>query len=104
MAVKFSRTYRALVAGRVIVTVLPVEGLNVYPVGATIVEKPDPSVLPDAVSVWVRVLHEDDGGRSSTIRLKLLGAPRSTWSHCGNALLALSQQVLVLPSVALPGT
>ena len=29
LAVKFSRTYRALAEGKVIVTVLPVEGLNV---------------------------------------------------------------------------
>jgi hypothetical protein len=90
-AVKFSRTYRALADGNVIVAVLPVEGLNVYPADPTIVEKSDPSVLPWTDSVWVRVVYEDDGGRSSTIRLKLLAAPRSTWSHCGNALLVLSQ-------------
>jgi hypothetical protein len=91
LAVKFSRTYRALVTGKVIVTVLPVEGLNVYPADATIVAKLEASVLPWTDSVWVRVLHELDGGRSSTIRLKLLAAPRSTWSHRGNALLVLSQ-------------
>jgi hypothetical protein len=46
------------VDGKVIVTVLPVEGLNVYPADATIVAKLGPSVLPWTDSVWVRVLHE----------------------------------------------
>ena len=54
-------------------------------------EKLDPSVLPWTDSVWVLVLHDVAGGRSSTIRLKLLAAPRLTWSHCGNELLVLSQ-------------
>ena len=62
LAVKVSRTYRAVVDGNVIVTVLPVEGLNVYPAGAAIVGKLDPSVLPWTDSVWVRVPHEDEGG------------------------------------------
>ncbi len=91
LAVKFSRTYRALAAGKVIVTVLPVEGLNVYPADPTIVANVEPSALPRTDRVWVLVPHELDGGRSSTILLKPFVAPRSTWSHCGKALSVLSQ-------------
>ena len=48
-------------------------------------------MLPRTDSVWVLVPHAVDGGRSSTILLKLFVAPRSTWSHCGKALSVLSQ-------------
>lgn len=61
-------------------------------------------MLPDTDSVWDRVAKEDDGGRSSMSRPTVVAEPRSTWNHCGDALSVLSQQVLVLPSTALPGT
>ena len=53
--------------------------------------KLEPSVLPWTVIVWVRVAQAVDGGRSSTILLTLVAEPRSTWSHCGNALSVLSE-------------
>src|ERR1700731_2277366 len=81
LAVKFSRTYRALAAGKVIVTVFPVEGSNVYPADPTIVGNVEPFVLPRTDRVWVLGLHALDGGRSSTILRKLCVEPRSTWSH-----------------------
>ena len=63
---KLSCTYRALVPdGRLIVTVLPVDGLKVYPAEPTIWLNDVPLVLPSTDSVSVRVLHAVDGGRSS---------------------------------------
>jgi hypothetical protein len=91
LAVKFRRRYRWLVAGNVIVTVLPVAGLNVYPAEATTVVKVVPSLLPSTLNVCVRVAHDVDGGKVTTILLTLVDAPRSTCSHCGKALFALSQ-------------
>ena len=91
-AVKFSRRYRSLTAdGRLIVTALPVAGLNVYPADGTSVVQLFPSVLPSTDSVWVRVAHEVDGGRSRVTDPTVWAEPRSASSHCGNALSVLSQ-------------
>jgi hypothetical protein len=58
LAVKLSCTYRALVPdGRLIVTVLPVDGLKVYPAEPTTWLNDVPLVLPRTDSVSVRVLH-----------------------------------------------
>src|SRR5947207_3275853 len=90
LAVTFSRTYRVLVAPKVTVTVLPVAGSNVYPADATMSVKLVPLVLPCTARVSVRVPQLATGTFSTTL-VTLTDAPRSTWSHCGNALLALSQ-------------
>jgi hypothetical protein len=74
-----------------IVTVLAEDGLKTYPALAFRVVKVDPLVLPCTVSVWVRVCHAAAGGSLRTAWLTLTAEPRSTWSHCGNALLLLSQ-------------
>jgi hypothetical protein len=102
LAVKFSRTNRALVEGNVIVTVLPVEGLKVYPADPTIVVNVDPSVLPWTDSVWVRVLHDVAGGRSSTIRLKLLAAP-PVGLETVTVWAALVEPVATEPKLSAPG-
>ncbi len=78
-----------MVVLKLIVTVLPVAGLNAYPADATMSVNDEPVVLPCTVSVWVRV--PQPVGSFSTTRLTPTEAPRSTWSHCGNALLVLSQ-------------
>ena len=57
----------------------------------TSVLKVEPLVLPCTDSVWVRVAQAAGGGSFSTTRLTVVAAPRSTCTHCGNALLALSQ-------------
>ena len=63
-AVKLSRRYRSLTAdGRLIVTVLPAAGSNVYPADGTSVVLLFPSVLPSTERVWVRVAHEVAGGK-----------------------------------------
>ena len=85
----FSRTYRVVVAAKVIVTVFPDAGLKAYPAEATSWLNVDPLVLDCTVNVWVRV--PQPVGSFSTRRLTLTEEPRSTWIHCGNALLALSQ-------------
>ena len=71
--------------------VLPVAGSNVYPADATTVEKVPPSRLPCTDRVCTRVPQALAGGTRSVTLPTLVEAPRSTWSHCGNALLALSQ-------------
>ena len=88
----FTRTYRALVAGIVIAAVFGVAsaGLNVYVPDATVVNEV-PLVLVCTESVWVRVAHAAAGGSLSVTLPMLVAAPRSTWSHCGNAPLTLSQ-------------
>ncbi len=83
------RTNRVLVAPKVMVTTLPAAGSNTYPVAATIVLKLFPSVLPCTESVSVRTPQPVGSFRTSWSMLVLL--PMSTWAHCGNALLALSQ-------------
>ena len=50
-----------------------------------------PLVLVCTESVCVRVAHAEAGGSVRVTLPMLVAAPRSTWSHCGNALLALSQ-------------
>ncbi len=62
-----------------------------YVADATGVLKFDPSVLAWTDNVWVRVPHADDGGSFSVTLPTLRAAPRSTCSHCGKALLVLSQ-------------
>jgi hypothetical protein len=66
LPVKLSSTYRSLVPdGRLIVAVLPVDGLKVYPADPTSWLNVVSLVLPRTDSVSVRVLQADDGGRSS---------------------------------------
>src|SRR3979409_1589182 len=84
-------------------TVLPVAGSNVRPAEADSVVKLLPSVLPRIDSVWVRVDHAASGGSFSVTLPMLVAAPRSTCTHCGKALLALSQYVEALPSVTVAG-
>jgi hypothetical protein len=68
LAVKLSSTYSALVPdGRLIVTVLPVDGLNVYPADATIWLNVEPLLEPSTERVSVLVLQADDGGRSKVM-------------------------------------
>jgi hypothetical protein len=67
-AVNVSLTYRRVPAGRLMVTLFPDAGLNVYPVEPTIVPNDDPSVEPSTLSVWVRVCHAAGGGNFSTTR------------------------------------
>src|SRR6266536_885454 len=90
LAVMVSRTYRVLVPPTSMVTVLPVAGSKVYAAGATRSAKLEPLVLPCTASVSVRVPQPGTGTFRTTL-VTLTEAPRSTWSHCGNALLALSQ-------------
>jgi hypothetical protein len=84
----------------VIVTVLPpLFGSNVYVPEAS-VENDVPFVLPWTESVWLRAPQAVDGGSFSTTLPIENAVPRSTCTHCGNALLALSQYVFASPSVA----
>ena len=62
-----------------------------YAADATTVVNVESSSLPRTDRVWVPVAHALDGGRSRTMLLKLCVEPRSTWSHCGKSLSALSQ-------------
>ena len=50
-----------------------------------------PFVLVCTDSVWVRVPQAASGGSFSVTRPMVTLEPRSTCSHCGKALLALSQ-------------
>src|SRR5438034_290224 len=88
-AVMVSRTYRAVAAPKVTVTTLPAAGSNTYPVPVTMVARLVPSVLPWIDSVCVRTPH--DGGSLSTSWSTAVAVPRSTWTHCGNALFVPSQ-------------
>ena len=84
LPVKLSSTYRALVPdGRLIVTVLPVDGLKVYPAEPTIWLYDVPLVLPRTDSVSVRVLQAAAGGRSSVTDPIDCAEPRSTEMVCG---------------------
>ena len=84
LPVKLSCTYRALVPdGRLIVTVLPVDGLKVYPAEPTSWLNVVPLVLPSTDSVSVRVVHAEDGGRSSVTEPIDCAEPRSTVRVCG---------------------
>ena len=68
----FARTYRAVVAPNVMVTVLLLAfGSNVYPAEPTMVEKFEPSVEPSSDSVCVRAPHAVDGG-SFKVTLSML--------------------------------
>src|ERR1700733_6436895 len=63
LAVMFTRTYRAVVALNVIVTVLLLAfGSKVYPAEPAMVEKFEPSVDPSTDKVSVRAPHAVDGG------------------------------------------
>src|SRR5947209_3137591 len=81
------------------VTVLPLAGSNAYPCDATRSVNVEPVALPCTDSVSVRAAHPDVGSLSTT-RSTLTDEPRSTCSHCGNALFVLSQYVEALPSAA----
>jgi hypothetical protein len=80
-----------VVAGIPTLTVLPVAGLNVRPADGTAVLNVVPSVLVCTDRVWVRVAQAAAGGSLSAIRSMRVAAPRSTWTHCGNEPLTLSQ-------------
>jgi hypothetical protein len=73
------------------VTVLPVAGLKTRPVLPERVLQVELLVLPSTLSVWVRVAQSDGGGSLSLTWSIATLLPRSTWTHCGNALLGLSQ-------------
>ena len=93
LPVKLSCTYLALVPdGRLIVTVLPVDGLKVYPAEPTSWVNVESLVLPSTDSVSVRVLHADDGGRSSVTDPIDCVEPRSTVIVCGYAAPSLLSQ------------
>jgi len=93
LAVKLSCTYWALVPdGRLIVAVLPVEGLKVYPAEPTIWLNEVPLVLPSTDRVWVRVDHADDGGKSRVRDPIGYTAPRFTVIVCGYAAPSLLSQ------------
>ena len=79
LPVKLSSTYWSLVPdGRLIVTVLPVDGLKVYPAEPTSWLYVVPLVLPRTDSVSVRVLQAVDGGRSRVTDPMDCVEPRST--------------------------
>jgi hypothetical protein len=86
-----TRTYRALVPGTVMFTVLALAGLNVYVAEPTASLKLVPFVLACTASVWVRVAHAVAGGSFKVTLPMAYAEPRSTCSHCGKAPLALSQ-------------
>ena len=105
LAVKDSWTYRSVVpAGRLTDTVFPVDGLNVYVAEPTRVVQVLSFVLPRIESVWVRVPHALDGGRSRVTEPRVWDEPRSTVSVVGHAPFVPSQYVLVLPSFAFDAT
>src|SRR5689334_20657536 len=93
----FSRQYRWVAAGNVMVTVLLPEGENVYGADAFTVVKLVPSV--EASSDRVSSRAPQDAGSCRTTRLAACAEPRSTCTHCGNTLLVLSQYEDRLPSV-----
>lgn len=70
---------------------LPVAGSKVYPAESAIVSNDDPPPLPRTSMVWARVSQAVAGGSWTTTWSTSAVAPRSTWSHCGNESLALSQ-------------
>ncbi len=91
LPVKVSRTYLTLVAGNVIVAVLPEAGSNVRPAAAESGVQLVPSVEPWTAIVCVRVAHAPGGGSfSTTLRAETI-PHRSTVINCGKALLADSQ-------------
>jgi hypothetical protein len=63
-----------------------------------------PVVEPRTDSVWVRVPHAVDGGRSIVIEPRVWTDCRFTVKVAGQAPLLASQYVLVFPSTALAGT
>src|SRR5690349_14195368 len=97
----FTRTYRVLVAAKLIVTVLA-PCVNVRPDEATMFVNVEPLALPSTDRVWVRV-PQPLGSLRITWSM-LVDAPRSTCAHCGNELFVLSQYESGLPSLRLPVT
>src|SRR5688572_28887463 len=95
-----TRTYRTLAAVKLMVTTLLEDWLNTRPADADRSLNEVPLTLPCTARVWVRV-PQWVGSFSTTWSMAVL-APRSTWIHCGNALLALSQYDPALPSLTLP--
>ncbi len=90
LPVMFSRTYRALAAVKLIVTVLLADGSKTRPAEAERSEKEVPFVLPCTARVSVLAPQFAVGSFRMTW-LTLTADPRSTCSHCGKALLLLSQ-------------
>jgi hypothetical protein len=101
LAVMATRTYRADPAGKLIVTALPLAGLNVWTAEPLRLVNDEPVVLPCTDSVWLR--DPQPVGSFSTTWSTLVAVPRSTCAHCGKALFALSQYVFGLPSVRFAG-
>ncbi len=89
-----------MVALKLTVTVLAEAGLKAYEAEATMSVNVEPLVLACTENVWLRA--PQPVGSLATTLLTLTEAARSTWIHCGKALLALSQYVAWLPSLALP--
>jgi hypothetical protein len=81
------------------VTVLLLDGLKVTGADALTVVNVTPSVPARTDRVWSRAPHP--AGSCRTIRLALCAEPRSTWTHWGKALLALSQWVFWSASAVL---
>lgn len=67
----------------------PPAASNVYAFAAVRSVKSDPLSLAWIFSVWLRA-GQPSGSRRTT-RFTRRAEPRSAWSHCGRALLALSQ-------------
>ncbi len=86
-----TRTYRTVAAVKPMVTVLPVAGSNRRPDEPDRVVQVEPLVLPCRVSVWVRAAQAVAGGSFSFAWSMARLLPRSTCTHCGNALFGLSQ-------------
>src|ERR1700754_3162053 len=80
-------------------TVFPEAGLKVYVAEPTAVPNEVPFVLVCTDNVCVRVAHAAAGGSFKVTLPTANVEPRSACTHCGNALLALSQYVLASPSV-----
>jgi hypothetical protein len=96
------RTYRTVVVDTVMFTVFAEVGSNTDPVGPANVVNVAPSTEPCTDRVWVRA--PQDAGSFKVTRPTCCADPRSTCTHCGNALLALSQYVDASASVTFPAT
>jgi hypothetical protein len=84
LPLKSSSRYRSLVPdGSGMVTVLPVDGLNVYPADPTSVVQVLLLVEPSTDSVSVLVDHALDGGRSRVTEPRLWVDERAAVSVCG---------------------
>lgn len=89
LAVTRTRTYRVVVASKVMVAARPPAASKAYAWEAVRSVNAVPFVLPWIFRVWLRA--PQPSGRRSTTRSTRTEEPRSAWIHCGRALLALSQ-------------